>query len=105
MNRRRDVKKFIALVFGLLMIFGGWRQVRADGCYVCKEGGHVRYRGSDTFAKRREAKKKCNCTVTGTTSSCANPKCTVSVVEIPMMPLSNGKRWALRVNITHCTQP
>ncbi len=98
------MKKLVALMFGLVMILGGLSHVRADGCYICKEGGHVRYRGSDTFAKRREAQKKCNCTVVGTTSSCSNPKCTVSVVNIPMMPLSNGKRWAVQVNVTHCSR-
>jgi hypothetical protein len=81
------VKKLAAILLGLAMMGGGAHLAYADGCYMCKEGGYVRYRGSDTFAKRRKAKKKCGCTVTGTTSSCSNPKCTVSARGPDTTPL------------------
>lgn len=75
---------------------------RADGCYVCAGGGYVRYRGSDTFAKRKEAKRKCGCTVTGTASSCSNPKCTVSVFGWDLTPLLAALDRYLGLGLDHC---
>ena len=80
------MKKFVGVVCGLVLLCAATYPARADGCYICAGGGYARYRGKDTFAKRREAKKKCNCTVTGTTSSCTNPKCTVSVEGFRFSP-------------------
>lgn len=96
------MQKFAAIVFGALIFIGGAEFVRADGCYMCKGGGYVKYRGSDTFKKRKEAKKKCNCTVTGTTSSCANPKCTVSVISFRMRPLFGKDGWDIKVYLDKC---
>ena len=53
----------------------------ADGCYLCQGGGHVAFKGDDTFAKRREAKEKFGCTVQGTASSCEHPKGSVSTLS------------------------
>lgn len=80
------MKKLVALLSGLFFLAGVAEIARADGCYICAGGGYARYRGKDTFAKRREAQKKCNCKVTGTTSSCTNPKCTVAVEGLPFSP-------------------
>ena len=52
--------------------------VLADGCYTCKGGGYVKYKGDDTFAKRKDAKENFKCEVSGTSSSCSNAKGTVS---------------------------
>ncbi len=52
----------------------------ADGCYLCQGGGYVAFTGDDTFEKRRDAKEKFGCVVQGTTSSCQNPKGSVSVI-------------------------
>lgn len=51
---------------------------RADGCYLCSGGGYVAYTGDDTFDKRKKAQEQFGCQVSGTTSSCSNPKGTVS---------------------------
>lgn len=50
----------------------------ADGCFLCEGGGYVAYTGDDTFEKRKQAKEQFGCTVSGTTSSCSNPKGSVS---------------------------
>ena len=50
----------------------------ADGCFLCEGGGYVKYTGDDTFEKRKKAKEQFDCKVTGTTSSCNQPKGTVS---------------------------
>jgi len=41
------------------------------GCYICKgkSGTYVKYKGSDTFDKRKKA-KDLGCEVGGTTGSC-----------------------------------
>ncbi len=43
-------------------------------CYGCRGGGYVCYSGKDSFAKRKKAKKKYGCKVSGT-SSCSKHKC------------------------------
>lgn len=56
--------------------------IQADGCYICQGSAntYVKFSGTDSFDKRKEA-EKCGCKVSGTTSSCnaANFKilCTV----------------------------
>jgi hypothetical protein len=50
--------------------------VLADGCYICEGGGYVQYYGEETFEMRKRA-KAIGCKVTGTSSSCSNPKGTV----------------------------
>ena len=81
----RALMAFVALVAALAFV--PTVPARADGCYLCEGGGYVRYRGSDTFAKRKKAREKCGCKVTGTTSRCTNPKCTVSVMGLDLRPL------------------
>ncbi|MCD6497735.1 MAG: hypothetical protein J7M25_05435 [Deltaproteobacteria bacterium] len=81
------MKKVLAAMTLALALGAGTYQAKADGCYLCEGGGYARYRGSDTFAKRKAALKKCKCKVTGTTSSCSNPKCTVTVMGLNMNPL------------------
>ncbi|MBI4365642.1 MAG: hypothetical protein HY543_02370 [Deltaproteobacteria bacterium] len=61
----------------------------ADGCYLCEEGGYVRFEGSDTFDKRKEAKQQFGCTVTGTASSCTTSHGTVAWFE-KYLPPSRG---------------
>lgn len=51
---------------------------QADGCYLCSGGGYVQFAGDDTFEKRQKAKSDFGCEVSGTTSSCSNPKGQVS---------------------------
>ena len=97
------MKKLIASVFGLVIAFAGVYYAYADGCYLCKGGGYVKYRGSDTFRKRKQAKKKCNCKVTGTTSSCSNPKCTVSVMGVSLEPLQENARRNLGLSFDFCS--
>lgn len=69
--------KKIAVTLAVLMGIAYSGAVLADGCFICADGGYVQYKGDDTFAKRKEAKEKFSCEVTGTTSSCSNPKGTV----------------------------
>lgn len=73
------MKKFMvaAMVVGLGMV-SVTGTVFADGCYLCQEGGYVKYQGDDTFAKRKKAKEQFGCTVSGTTSSCSNSRGTVA---------------------------
>lgn len=76
--------KRLSLAFALLaaLLFSA-QILLADGCYICKgkSGSYVKFKGSDTFDKRKKA-KDCGCDVGGTTSSCnaANYKilCTVA---------------------------
>jgi len=56
--------------------FAAPRVARADGCYICQGGGYVQYIGPATFEMRKKA-QAVGCTVTGTASSCSNPKGTV----------------------------
>lgn len=48
----------------------------ADGCYICEGGGYVQYYGEETFEMRKRA-QNAGCKVTGTSSTCSNPKATV----------------------------
>ncbi len=43
-------------------------------CYGCRGGGYVCYSGKDSFAKRKKARKKYGCKVSGT-FSCSKHKC------------------------------
>jgi hypothetical protein len=68
-------------MFGMaasVFLLGTAPAAMADGCFLCEGGGYVKYTGDDTFDKRKKAKEKFNCKVSGTTSSCSNPKGTVS---------------------------
>lgn len=51
------------------LMFGIVSSALADGCYICSGGSYVKYSGSDDQSKR-DAAKKCGCTVSGTRSSC-----------------------------------
>ncbi len=95
------MKKLVAVLGFFAILGGGVYYAYADGCYMCEGGGYVRYRGSDTFAKRKEALKKCKCKVSGTTSSCSNPKCTVSVFGMDARPLLDrlNDRFALGLDV------
>ncbi len=57
--------------------------VFADGCFLCKDGGYVKYVGEDTFPLRHKARDQFKCEVSGTVSECSNPKGTVSKLETP----------------------
>ena len=70
------MKNFLILSIAISLIsiaglFGG--TAYADGCYLCEGGGYVKFKGSDTFDKRKKA-QSLGCKVTGTTGSCSNPK-------------------------------
>ena len=54
---------------------------QADGCFLCSGGGYVKYTGDDTFDKRKKAKEEFGCEVSGTTSSCSNPKGSLSQIN------------------------
>jgi len=75
------MKKLLALVVTLAFLAPAF-VARANGCYMCEGGGYVKYNGDDTFAKRKEAKEKFGCNVSGTTGSCSNPKGTVGFIHI-----------------------
>ena len=77
--------KWIFGVVSGLMLLGTAPAAMADGCFLCQGGGYVKYTGDDTFDKRKKAKEKFDCTVSGTTSSCSNPKGTVSYLA-PFAP-------------------
>jgi len=59
------------MVFALVLMTGFLSSKDYTGCYICKgkSGTYVKYRGSDTFDKRKKA-KKLGCDVGGYTSSC-----------------------------------
>ena len=70
------MKRFFMLLLAasIISIFGFFNKPAfADGCYLCEGGGYVKYKGADTFDKRKKA-KSIGCKVTGTTGSCSNPK-------------------------------
>lgn len=71
------MKKLLALLVVMAFMAPSLAAL-ADGCYMCEGGGYVKYEGDDTFAKRKEAKEKFQCTVSGTTGSCSNAKGTVT---------------------------
>ncbi|MSP62024.1 MAG: hypothetical protein EXR72_17170 [Myxococcales bacterium] len=60
---------------------------RADGCFLCegKVGTYVRFKGEDSWDKRKKA-EACGCKVAGTTSSCgaANHQILCSVAGLPV---------------------
>ena len=64
------VASFFIIAFGLIVVDTG---ITKDytGCYICrgKSGTYVKYRGSDTFDKRKKA-KSLGCDVGGTSGSC-----------------------------------
>jgi len=70
--------------------------LKADGCYICQgsTNTYVKFSGSDSFEKRKEA-EKCGCKVGGTTSSCnaANYKVLCSVLS-PAVPQQYA--WIVR---------
>ncbi len=59
------------LIFSLFMVMEYGIAKNYTGCYICKgkSGTYVKYVGSDTFDKRKKA-KKLGCDVGGYTSSC-----------------------------------
>ncbi|PIR16575.1 MAG: hypothetical protein COV46_07600 [Deltaproteobacteria bacterium CG11_big_fil_rev_8_21_14_0_20_49_13] len=63
------MKKVFLLVLALALT-APYAVALADGCYMCKDGKYVKYEGDETFAKRKEAKEKFQCDVSGTTGSC-----------------------------------
>ena len=70
------MKKFIIILFvaAIAAAFVMDRYVLTkdyEGCYMCKgkSGTYVKYKGEDTFDKRKKA-EKLGCEVGGTTSSC-----------------------------------
>lgn len=70
------MKRFFILLVAvsILSIIGLFNNPAfADGCYLCEGGGYVKYKGADTFDKRKKA-QSIGCKVTGTTGSCSNPK-------------------------------
>ncbi|MDH5680576.1 MAG: hypothetical protein OEZ36_03245 [Spirochaetota bacterium] len=68
---------FLMLTFGFtltLLVVGSSFSEKVyaknyKGCYTCRGGSYVKYRGSDTWQNRKKA-KALGCDVTGTTSSC-----------------------------------
>ncbi len=96
----RAIAALVALVAALALVPSV--PARADGCYLCEGGGYVRYRGSDTFAKRKRAREKCGCKVTGTTSRCTNPKCTVSVMGLDLRPVMGRLEDRLGLHLDPC---
>lgn len=74
---KKLVGSLCAVVFGLV-VFSFSRPALADGCYMCEGGGYVKYKGDDTFDKRKKAQAM-GCKVSGTTGSCSNPKGTVEI--------------------------
>lgn len=63
----------------------------ADGCFMCEGGGYVKYKGDDTFAKRKEAEEKYDCKVSGTTGSCNQEKGTVGFKTLESKELQAKK--------------
>jgi hypothetical protein len=71
--------RYIMVMLATIVLLGGYASPAfADGCFLCEGGGYVAFTGDDTFDKRKKAKEQFGCTVSGTTSSCSNPKGTVS---------------------------
>ncbi|GMT50226.1 MAG: hypothetical protein IEMM0008_1765 [bacterium] len=65
----------IALVAFISSFYGIPKSVYVDSpCYVCDGGGYVCYKGNDTSDKRKNAKGKYKCKVTGL-SSCTKTNC------------------------------
>ena len=77
--------KWMMGVAGLAFAMASAPAAMADGCFLCEGGGYVKYTGDDTFEKRKKAKEKFGCKVTGTTGSCSQPKGTVSY-RTPVVP-------------------
>jgi hypothetical protein len=67
----------LAVIFALSLGVTVTLYSQTDGCYLCEGGGYVKFKGADTFDKRKKAKEQFGCKVSGTTGSCSNPKGTV----------------------------
>ena len=65
------VLTFICIVSFMFVIVSIGISKDYTGCYICrgKSGTYVKYRGSDTFPKRKKA-KDLGCDVGGTSGSC-----------------------------------
>src|SRR3990167_8538713 len=81
-----------AIIVGVVMGLATTAIAHADWCYLCQEGGYVKYERDDTFAKRKKAKEQFGCTVSGTTSSCANSRGTVAFTD-DASPEKHEARW------------
>lgn len=73
---------------GVLLLSAAPMRSWADGCYLCKEGGYIRYTGPDTFPKRKKAKEQFGCTVNGTAGICSHPRGTVVRLSPPALTKS-----------------
>lgn len=65
------------LVLAFIAAFAFSTNAQTDGCYLCEGGGYVKFKGADTFDKRKKAKEQFGCKVSGTTGSCSKAKGTV----------------------------
>lgn len=74
---KKIIGLILALVFSLALGLTIDVIAQTDGCYLCQGGGYVKFKGADTFDKRKKAEKNFGCKVSGTTGSCSNPKGTV----------------------------
>jgi len=81
------MKKIALFIFVSFSLFFISQAAKADGCYLCSGGGYVKYNGDDTFDKRKAAAAQ-GCQVSGTTSSCSNPKATVGQKDISQPKLA-----------------
>jgi len=74
----KKILVFLAVTgVALSMVFSVNLSAQTDGCYLCEGGGYVKFKGADTFDKRKKAKEKFGCKVSGTASSCSQSKGTV----------------------------
>ena len=76
-------KKNVVSVVAGFTLFASALPAFADGCFICKDGGYVKYVGEDTFPLRKKAQEQLKCEVTGTVSFCSNEKGTVSRLDAP----------------------
>ena len=88
------MKKVTVLIclFSLISILVT-NKVYADGCYICRGGSYVKFKGDDSEEKRKDA-SKCGCRVVGTQNPCDEKKvkilCTVNLVQTPMYKKHQG---------------
>ena len=68
------MKKVTVLIclFSLISILVT-NKVYADGCYICRGGSYVKFKGDDSEEKRKDA-SKCGCRVVGTQNPCDEKK-------------------------------
>ncbi len=65
----------LALIAFISSFYGIPKSVYVDSqCYTCEGGGYVCYNGNDTSKKRKNAKGKYKCKVTGL-ASCTKANC------------------------------